>query len=79
MKRHFSFFFLTLLNMKHSLLQFCFVQFVEVCAISLLTSLVSFGLPMLRKCSPCPKSDANSNIECPRPPGTYGNFVNVSF
>lgn len=42
-----------------------------------MTSVISFGLPLLRKCSPCPDSEANPDIECPRPPGTYGNFVNV--
>ncbi|KAH9682762.1 chloride channel protein CLC-d [Citrus sinensis] len=37
---------------------------------------ISFGLPLLRKCSPCPESDLDSGIECPRPPGMYGNYVN---
>ncbi|GFZ08838.1 chloride channel D [Actinidia rufa] len=30
-----------------------------------------------RSCSPCPESDTDSGIDCPRPPGTYGNYVNV--
>ncbi|KAL8162693.1 hypothetical protein V2J09_014182 [Rumex salicifolius] len=45
---------------------------IEVCLISVVTSMISFGLPLLRKCSPCPESDA----ECPNPPGMYGNYVN---
>ncbi|XP_020104381.1 chloride channel protein CLC-d isoform X1 [Ananas comosus] len=49
------------------------VKILEVCLISVLTSIISFGSPLLTKCSPCPDSDA---IECPRPPGTDGNFVN---
>lgn len=52
------------------------VKIIEVCLISLMTSIVSFGLPILRKCSPCPESELNSGIECPRPPGMYGNYVN---
>ncbi|KAJ4967791.1 hypothetical protein NE237_014492 [Protea cynaroides] len=51
------------------------VKIIEVCLISLITSIISFGLPLLRKCSPCPESEANSGIECPRPPGMYGNYV----
>lgn len=43
----------------------------------MITSAISFGLPLLRKCSPCPEADADSGIECPRPPGMYGNYVNV--
>ncbi|KAK8943824.1 Chloride channel protein CLC-d [Platanthera guangdongensis] len=49
------------------------IKIIEVLLISLVTSIISFGLPLLRKCSPCPNSEA---IECPRPPGTDGNFVN---
>ncbi|CAN6454039.1 unnamed protein product [Victoria cruziana] len=52
------------------------IKIIEVCLVSLITSILSFGLPLLRKCSPCPESDANSGIDCPRPPGTYGNYVN---
>lgn len=52
------------------------VKIIEVCLVSLLTSVISFGLPLLRKCSPCPESDLNSGIDCPRPPGMYGNYVN---
>ncbi|XP_043691449.1 chloride channel protein CLC-d-like [Telopea speciosissima] len=51
------------------------VKIIEVCIISLMTSAISFGLPLLRKCSPCPETEANSGIECPRPPGMYGNYV----
>ena len=53
------------------------LQIIEVCLISLVTSIISFGLPLFRSCSPCPESDPDSGIECPRPPGTYGNYVNV--
>ena len=52
---------------------------IEVCLVSLITSVISFGLPLLRKCSPCPEVELNSGIECPRPPGMYGNYVNVWF
>lgn len=52
------------------------LQIIEACLISLITSIISFGLPLFRKCSPCPDSD--STIECPHRPGTYGNYVNVS-
>ncbi|XP_011621417.1 chloride channel protein CLC-d isoform X1 [Amborella trichopoda] len=51
-------------------------KIIEVCLVSLITSAISFGLPLLRKCSPCPDSEANSSIECPRKPGMYGNYVN---
>ncbi|KAI5381259.1 hypothetical protein KIW84_UN0879 [Lathyrus oleraceus] len=52
------------------------VKIIEACLVSLLTSVISFGLPLLRKCSPCPEPDPTSGIECPRPPGMYGNYVN---
>ncbi|KAL2669635.1 hypothetical protein AAZV13_01G196600 [Glycine max] len=52
------------------------VKIIEACLVSILTSAISFGLPLLRKCSPCPDSDPASGIECPRPPGMYGNYVN---
>ncbi|KAH0449371.1 hypothetical protein IEQ34_020063 [Dendrobium chrysotoxum] len=52
------------------------VKIIEVLLISLMTSVISFGLPLLRKCSPCPNSEANPDIDCPQPPGTDGNFVN---
>ncbi|URE29191.1 chloride channel [Musa troglodytarum] len=52
------------------------VKVLEVCIISLITSVISFGLPLLRSCSPCPDSETNPGIECPRPPGMDGDFVN---
>ncbi|XP_023006123.1 chloride channel protein CLC-d isoform X2 [Cucurbita maxima] len=52
------------------------VKIIEACLISVLTSIISFGLPLLRQCTPCPKSDPDLGNECPRPPGTYGNYVN---
>ncbi|RYR59151.1 hypothetical protein Ahy_A05g024986 isoform B [Arachis hypogaea] len=51
-------------------------RIIEACLVSLLTSIISFCLPLLRECSPCPESDPTSGIECPRPPGMYGNYVN---
>ncbi|KAG2384449.1 Chloride channel protein [Vigna angularis] len=42
---------------------------IETCLVSILTSVISFGLPLLRKCTPCPESDPASGIECPQPPG----------
>ncbi|KAL2349499.1 hypothetical protein Fmac_003499 [Flemingia macrophylla] len=53
------------------------VKIIEACLLSFLTSAISFGLPLLRKCTPCPDSDLASGIECPRPPGMYGNYVNI--
>ena len=53
------------------------MQIVEACLVSILTSVISFALPLLRKCTPCPEPDPQSVIECPRPPGMYGNYVNV--
>ncbi|KAG6757494.1 hypothetical protein POTOM_037806 [Populus tomentosa] len=50
------------------------VKIIEACLISVITSAISFGLPLLRKCNPCPESDPDSGIECPRPPGMYGNY-----
>ncbi|KAB2009439.1 hypothetical protein ES319_D10G167000v1 [Gossypium barbadense] len=55
------------------------VKIYEACLISVITSVISFGLPLLRKCSPCPDSDPASEIECPRAPGMYGNYVNVRY
>ncbi|KAJ8766506.1 hypothetical protein K2173_022565 [Erythroxylum novogranatense] len=52
------------------------VKIIEACLISVITSLISFGLPLLRTCSQCPEADPNAGIECPRPPGMYGNYVN---
>ncbi|CAL9755154.1 unnamed protein product, partial [Musa acuminata subsp. burmannicoides] len=52
------------------------IKILEVCIISLVTSVISFGLPLLRRCSACPDSVMSPGIECPRPPGTDGNFVN---
>ncbi|EXC17565.1 Chloride channel protein CLC-d [Morus notabilis] len=45
------------------------VKIYEACIVSVITSLISFGLPLLRKCTPCPGSDHESGIECPKPPG----------
>ncbi|XP_078435555.1 chloride channel D isoform X2 [Wolffia australiana] len=51
------------------------IKVIEVCLISLVTSFLSFGLPLLRKCSPCPNGGDNSNIDCPNAPGVDGNYV----
>ena len=53
-------------------------QIIEVCLVSLMTSVISFGLPLLRKCIPCPTSETNSGFECPIAPRTYGNHVDVN-
>lgn len=55
------------------------LQIYEACLISVLTSVISFGLPLLRNCSPCPDSDPGSENECPRAPGVDGNYVNVRY
>ncbi|KAK4478078.1 hypothetical protein RD792_017343 [Penstemon davidsonii] len=52
------------------------VKVIEVCIVSIITSVISFGLPLFKKCTPCPEADAISGIDCPRPPGMYGNYVN---
>ncbi|KAI5073169.1 hypothetical protein GOP47_0011182 [Adiantum capillus-veneris] len=52
------------------------VKIVEACLVSLLTSVLSFGLPLLTKCTPCPDAEKYPDIVCPRPEGTYGNYVN---
>ncbi|KAL8026268.1 hypothetical protein ABFX02_14G016300 [Erythranthe guttata] len=52
------------------------VKVIEVCIVSIITSVISFGLPLFKRCTPCPEADANSGIECPRRPGMYGNYVN---
>ncbi|CAA0829141.1 Chloride channel protein CLC-d [Striga hermonthica] len=52
------------------------VKVIEVCIVSLITSIISFGLPLFRQCTPCPEANADSGIECPRRPGMYGNYVN---
>ncbi|KAK6146080.1 hypothetical protein DH2020_019949 [Rehmannia glutinosa] len=52
------------------------VKVIEVCIVSVITSVISFGLPLFKTCTPCPEADANSGIECPRRPGMYGNYVN---
>lgn len=52
------------------------VKIYEACLVSIITSLISFGSPLLRKCSACPESDNDSGVECPRPPGMDGNYVN---
>ncbi|KAM3356242.1 chloride channel protein CLC-d isoform X1 [Capsicum galapagoense] len=52
------------------------VKIIEACVISVITSAISFGLPLFRRCTPCPESEANSGIECPQAPGMFGNYVN---
>lgn len=52
------------------------VKIIEACLISVITSAISFGLPLFRRCTPCPEADANSGIECPQAPGMFGNYVN---
>lgn len=52
------------------------MKIIEVLLVSLITSLLSFGLPMMTKCKPCPDSVKYPDIVCPRPSGNYGNYVN---
>ncbi|PIN00913.1 Cl- channel CLC-7 and related proteins (CLC superfamily) [Handroanthus impetiginosus] len=52
------------------------VKIIEVCIVSVITSVVSFGLPLFKECTPCPEENAISGIECPQRPGMYGNYVN---
>ncbi|KAG5587794.1 hypothetical protein H5410_048228 [Solanum commersonii] len=52
------------------------VKIIEACLISVITSAISFGLPLFRRCTLCPEADANSGIECPQAPGMFGNYVN---
>lgn len=54
------------------------LQIIEVLLVSLITSLLSFGLPMMTSCKPCPDPVKYPGIVCPRPSGNYGNYVNVS-
>ena len=54
------------------------VQIIEVLLVSLITSMLSFGLPMMTSCKPCPDTVKYPDIVCPRPSGSYGNYVNVS-
>lgn len=53
------------------------VQIIEVMLVSLITSLLSFGLPMMTSCKPCPDPVKYPDVTCPRPTGNYGNYVNV--
>jgi len=54
------------------------VQIIEVLLVSLITSLLSFGLPTMTSCKPCPDPVKYPGVTCPRPSGNYGNYVNVS-
>ncbi|KAG6553541.1 hypothetical protein Mapa_004454 [Marchantia paleacea] len=51
-------------------------KIVEAVLVSLLTSVLSFGLPLLTKCTPCPDPEKYPDIVCPRPSKHYGNHVN---
>ncbi len=53
-------------------------QIMEACLVSLITSVLSFGLPLMTKCTPCPNPEKYPDVVCPRPSGQYGNYVNVS-
>jgi hypothetical protein len=54
------------------------VQIIEVLLVSLITSMLSFGLPLMTSCKPCPDPVKYPDVVCPRPSGHYGNYVNVS-
>ncbi|GBG68866.1 hypothetical protein CBR_g3563 [Chara braunii] len=47
------------------------VKVIEALLISLLTSVLSFCLPLMKQCTPCPEGAAH----CPRPSLDYDNFV----
>ncbi|XP_002974732.2 chloride channel protein CLC-d [Selaginella moellendorffii] len=51
------------------------VKIIEVCLVSLITSMLSFGIPLLNKCTPCPDPVKYPDIVCPRPQQHYGNYV----
>ncbi|CAM6082441.1 unnamed protein product [Calypogeia fissa] len=51
-------------------------KIVEACLVSFLTSVLSFGLPLLSQCTPCPDPEKYPDIVCPRDQQHYGNFVN---
>lgn len=54
------------------------LQIIEVLLVSLITSMLSFGLPMMTSCKPCPDPAKYPDVVCPRPSHSYGNYVNVS-
>ncbi|KAJ7546444.1 hypothetical protein O6H91_08G040500 [Diphasiastrum complanatum] len=51
------------------------VKIIEACLVSLITSVLSFGLPLLNTCTPCPDPVRYPDIVCPRPSKHYGNYV----
>ncbi|KAJ7552546.1 hypothetical protein O6H91_06G059900 [Diphasiastrum complanatum] len=51
------------------------VKIIEACLVSLITSVLSFGLPLLTTCTPCPDPVRYPDIVCPRPSKHYGNYV----
>eukprot|EP00271_Cylindrocystis_brebissonii_P004752 TRINITY_DN16591_c0_g1_i1.p1 TRINITY_DN16591_c0_g1~~TRINITY_DN16591_c0_g1_i1.p1 ORF type:complete len:534 (+),score=97.56 TRINITY_DN16591_c0_g1_i1:171-1604(+) len=48
----------------------------EACGVALLTSLLSFFMPLSQPCTPCPDRNLYPDIVCPRPTYTTGNYVN---
>ncbi|CAK9203106.1 hypothetical protein BDL97_14G008000 [Sphagnum fallax] len=54
------------------------VKIMEACLVSLITSVLSFGLPLMTKCTPCPNPEKYPDVVCPRPSGQYGNYVNFN-
>ncbi|KAG0554790.1 hypothetical protein KC19_12G119300 [Ceratodon purpureus] len=52
------------------------VKIIEVLLVSLITSMLSFGLPMMTSCKQCPDPVKYPGVVCPRPSGSYGNYVN---
>jgi hypothetical protein len=57
---------------------FGIVEIIEVLLVSLITSMLSFSLPMMTSCKPCPNPAKYPDVVCPRPTHSYGNYVNVS-
>ncbi|XP_024361602.1 chloride channel protein CLC-d [Physcomitrium patens] len=52
------------------------VMIIEVLLVSLITSILSFGLPMMTTCKPCPDPAKYPDVTCPLPSSNYGNYVN---
>ncbi|TQD77679.1 hypothetical protein C1H46_036780 [Malus baccata] len=53
---------------------YSFEEFLPMAVIGVIGALL--GMVFIVLAIPCPEADADSGIECPRPPGTYGNYVN---
>eukprot|EP00897_Mesotaenium_endlicherianum_P000758 jgi/Mesen1/10683/ME000009S10476 len=54
------------------------VKIIEASIVALVTSLLSFGMPLLATCTPCPDPAQYPDAQCPRPAQNPGNYVNGS-